>query len=334
MVRHGPYPDVEIRSLGLEWDAQARQLLRRALRDAWPAVQRFGWSISSLCELEPDDADVGYTSEDSTLFVKVRNPKTGEFFSYGFILATTLHELSHLSVLGHGKAFYRCLEQVLRLCAAEPHLRAEACSHVRAEILNAVCDNDARRAKAVLAVWPEAVMCKRPDVADGQLPLEYAAHHGRVAITKLLLEARADVMATGGAEGNVLPVERAAARGNARTAKVLMCACSDASLHAGDGSSAASHAVQQVNARTPDPDLRPVLEGGRDLGPRKRSRRRHTGARVQRTTSLPALTPSRHQGQMSALPGPRAASSCPARIDGDLPWPGRRRTVLSGSLAL
>jgi len=216
-----------ITTQGILCDAEARHLLRRALRDSEPAAQRFGWRLSSLCELPVDDDDVGYTAKDGTIFVKVRDPaavggaRSACFYTYSFILATLLHELVHLSHLGHGKAFYRCLSAALSACDAERHVRREAKAHVCGELLNAVCDNDARRARALLAVMPEAAVCRRPGAEQSQLPLEYAAHHGRVALTKLLLEARADPAVcsgpTAGGSG-VAPLARAAANGNAKTA--------------------------------------------------------------------------------------------------------------------
>lgn len=218
------YPEVQVSSLGLYGDGEVRRLLRRALRDAWPAARHFGWQVGSVCELDPENRDVGYTSEDGTIYVKVRDPGKGNsrFYNYSFVLATLLHEMTHLSVLGHGKAFYRQLVEAVAQCGAEPTLKREVRTHVSAELLNAVCENDARRAKAVLSVMPEAVACRMPG-AKQQLPLEYAAHHGRVALTKLLIEARAEVDATC-SNGGVPPLMRAAARGNKRTAKVLLAA--------------------------------------------------------------------------------------------------------------
>lgn len=222
----------KITSLGQAGDSEARCLLRRALRDAEPAAQRFGWRLLSLYELPADDDDVGYTAKDGTIFVKVRDPAgtTGSrlpsLYTYSFVLATLLHELVHLSYLGHGKTFYRCLSAALTSCAAEGYILREARAHVCAELLNAVCDNDARRARALLAAMPEAAMCRRPGAVSNQLPLEYAAHHGRVALTKLLLEARADptVCSTASSGTSVGPLERATANGNSKTAALLLAA--------------------------------------------------------------------------------------------------------------
>jgi len=219
-----PYPEVPVATLGLTGDAEVRRLLRKALRDAWPAARRFGWRISAVCELDPENQDVGYMGEDGTLCVKVRDPGAkgtkGLFYAYSFVLATMLHELTHLSILGHGKAFYTRLLEGLAHSGAEPSVRRESRAHICAELVNAVCENDARRAKALLAVLPEAAQCRLPG-PDRQLPLEYAAHHGRVAITKLLLQARAeaDVSPNG---PSVPPLQRAEARGNRKTAQVLL----------------------------------------------------------------------------------------------------------------
>jgi len=216
------YADVQIASLGQTGDSEVRRLLRRAIRDAWKAARHFGWRVESICELAPHDGDVGYTTEDGTVFVKVRDPnrKGAELYPYSFVLATLLHELTHLSVLGHGKAFYCSLSKAASECGAEPAVRREVRAHICGELLNAVCDNDARRARALLSVLPEAVSC-RPPGPGRQLPLEYAAHHGRVALTKLLLEAKADADGCCGADA-VPPLARAAAQGNAKTMKVLL----------------------------------------------------------------------------------------------------------------
>lgn len=226
-MQHQNLQEACIQSLGLEDDQKARRLLRRALRDAAPAAERFQWQVNSIRELQPDDKDVGYSSEEGDLFIKVRDQK-GDFFSYSFVLATLLHELSHLSVLGHGRAFYRRLADAAAACGAEPCVRREVRAHICAELLNAICDNDPRRAKALLAVLPEAVVNRQPGAANGQLPLEYAAHHGRVAITRLLIEAGARVDACA-ESGGIPPLQRAASRGNARTARVLLDAGADTS---------------------------------------------------------------------------------------------------------
>lgn len=218
------YPDAEVVTLGLESnDGDAKYLLRRALRDAWPSARRLGWRLSEVHELAPQEAEVGYTSEDGIIFIKLRDPSKGGFYPYSFVLATLLHEMSHLSVLGHGKGFYRKLVETIDNCGADPALRREIRQHICAEMLNAVCDNDARRAKGILSAFPEAATCrcKRPGAKTAQLPLEYAAHHGRVALTKLLLEARADI-AGSAADGGMPPLLRAAAQGNARTTAVLL----------------------------------------------------------------------------------------------------------------
>jgi len=220
----------KITTLGLRGDAEARYLLRRALRDSEPAAQRFGWRLLSLYELPADDDDVGYTQKDGSIFIKVRNPTAREgvpalCYDYSFVLATLLHELVHLSHLGHGKVFYRCLSAALSSCGADAKVRREARAHVCAELLNAVCDNDARRARALLAAMPEAANCRRPGAESSQLPLEYAAHHGRVALTRLLLEARADpALCSAAGNSGVAPLARAAANGNAKTAALLLAA--------------------------------------------------------------------------------------------------------------
>merc|ERR1712232_1208718 len=95
--------------------------------------------------------------------------------------------------------------------------------------MGAVCDNDARRAKALLAVLPEAAMVQRPGHVCNQLPLEYAAHHGRVALTRVLLEARAQVDATREGLSKATPLQRAVERGNSKTALLLLEAGADAS---------------------------------------------------------------------------------------------------------
>eukprot|EP00928_Gymnodinium_smaydae_P058218 TRINITY_DN41439_c0_g1_i1.p1 TRINITY_DN41439_c0_g1~~TRINITY_DN41439_c0_g1_i1.p1 ORF type:complete len:349 (+),score=45.19 TRINITY_DN41439_c0_g1_i1:100-1146(+) len=219
----------KIVTLGLKWDFQAKHLIVRAVQDAAPAARRFAWRCESVNELAPDDLDVGYTAEDGKIYIKLRDPTNDVFYPYSFILATMLHEFSHLSHLGHGKNFYRCLADAVDISVAEPSLRRDVRACVCAELLNAVCDNDQRRAKALLTVLPEAAQsrCRRPGAGCSQLPLEYAAHHGRVALTKILLKAKAQVDATCGA-GSMAPLLRAAARGNKKTTMILLAARADA----------------------------------------------------------------------------------------------------------
>lgn len=305
--------DTRIKSLGLEDDQEARRLLRRALRDASPAAERFRWQVISIRELQPDDKDVGYTTEEGDLYIKVRDPGGG-FFSYSFVLATLLHELSHLSVLGHGKAFYRRLADAAAVCGAEPLVRREVRGHVCAELLNAVCDNDARRAKALLAVLPEAAV-QQHGIANGQLPLEYAAHHGRVAITRLLLDARACADACS-QNGGMPPLARAAARGNARTARLLLNAGADAS------------AVDPERCKTKCKSLLQLAAEASETLPEESDLWR----KGRKPSAGPCLVPA-GSGVSAVLPRPRRNSSLPALL------PGAARTTvarpgLSGSLAL
>eukprot|EP00403_Amphidinium_massartii_P034626 CAMPEP_0178443048 /NCGR_PEP_ID=MMETSP0689_2-20121128/38591_1 /TAXON_ID=160604 /ORGANISM="Amphidinium massartii, Strain CS-259" /LENGTH=347 /DNA_ID=CAMNT_0020066837 /DNA_START=36 /DNA_END=1076 /DNA_ORIENTATION=+ len=233
-----PLQDAAIVTLGLEHDNEAKSLIRRALKDAWPAARHYGWQVCAVRELEPAHQDVGYMEKDGTLFIKVRDPSVsrqqagidcreaakdsrGHFYQYSFILATILHELTHLSFLGHGKAFYKCLQSAVRICGEQlpTALRQEVYRQIYAELLNAVCENDQRRAKALLGVMPEAAKCPRLG-AGPQTALDYAAQYGRVALTSLLLEARAEVDTRQG----MPPLARAAAQGNAKTARVLLAA--------------------------------------------------------------------------------------------------------------
>ena len=53
-----------VTSLDIPWcprkgDREVRRVLRRALRDAWPAACRFGWELLRLCELHVLDEHVG-----------------------------------------------------------------------------------------------------------------------------------------------------------------------------------------------------------------------------------------------------------------------------------
>lgn len=338
--------EAKIATLGLPGDAEVRNLLRRALRDSELAAQRFGWHVVSLCELPRGDDDVGYTEKDGTIFIKVRDPsvlgggnRRTALYAYSFVLATLLHELVHLSHLGHGKAFYRCLSAALSACGAEAYVRRETRAHVCAELLNAVCDNDARRARALLAVMPEAAVRRPP--GNSQLPLEYAAHHGRVALTKLLLEARADPALCSGA-----PLARAAANGNAKTAALLLSARANiVDVPEQHGQSVLDKArgfngeggewwkiakALSDDCRPGRPDTEPA-ERGRAAGVSRRRRRRSCSE-----VRAPAPPPS------SAQPRAPATAPCAALRNALslplLPGPEVRRPMalscLAGSLAL
>uniref|UniRef100_A0A7R9ZZR7 WLM domain-containing protein n=1 Tax=Pyrodinium bahamense TaxID=73915 RepID=A0A7R9ZZR7_9DINO len=341
------YPDVQVSSLGLWADADARRLLRRALRDAWPAARRFGWRVVAVCELDPENRDVGYTAEDGTLYVKVRDPAKGNgtFYSYSFVLETLLHELTHLSVLGHGKGFYRRLVEAVAECGAEPAVRREVHAHVCGELLNAVCENDARRARALLTVLPEAVSCRLPGPGR-QLPLEYAAHHGRVALTKLLLEARADADATCG-KGSMPPLIRATARGNKKTAQVLLEAGATSGQEAPDGmgsfSEGAEADVVALPAAGPNRETSlaamAVASGtgwAGMLAPGGRGNGSHKGAAARRCESLPALptvvpvSSTRLQQLLEA----RSSGGRGVKVSWGDRGAGARGGSLSGSLAV
>lgn len=329
------YPDAHITSLGTDGDEEARRLLRRALRDAWPAARKFGWQVGAICELDPADKDVGYTGKDGTLFVKVRDPAKGRdrsFYSYSYVLATLLHELTHLSFLGHGRSFYRRFADAVQECRAEPALRLQVRAHICAELLNAVCDNDARRARGVLAVLPEAVACPMLGVGN-QLPLEYAAHHGRVALTKLLLEARANADATC-RKGGMPPLALAAARGNCKTAKLLLDAGATRGRAALDGLDSAIFAADPpatAGSQEPPSGGEPRSgsisssaaaseasgSGGLAKRPPPRARRKQQEA-PQRSASLPALPRSPDAASVAAAasgaaPSP-SSSVGPARV--------------------
>lgn len=278
-------------------------MLRRALRHAWPAARRFGWQVGAVQELDPGDNDVGYTGEDGTLFVKVRDPTKGRsgFYTYSYVLATLLHELTHLSVLGHGKGFYRRFVEAVGESAAEPALKHQVHAHICAELLNAVCDNDARRARGLLAILPEAAQCRLQGVGN-QLPLEYAAHHGRVALTKLLLEARADADASCRADG-VPPLAIAAARGNCKTAKLLLDAGAmrgraaleslDSPIFAVDTPTVRAHQERSSSAGA----IRSLCDPASAL---RHRRRRKQG--LPRAESLPLLPPPDASAASGAAP--------------------------------
>jgi len=320
------YPDSHIRSLGLEGDPEVRRLLRMALRDAWPAARRFKWQVGPLCEMLPEEEEVGYSGEDGTMFVKVRDSSQskGRFYPYSFVLATLLHELTHLTHLGHGKAFYRMLAEAAAICGADHAIRSEVRMHIGAELLNAVCDNDVRRARALLSVIPEAVGCRLPH-AGNQLPLDYAAHHGRVALTRLLLEARADADATCRSDG-IPPLVRAAARGNAKTALVLLKAGASRGRDALDDSvfqaTAAANSMGKYCA-----DSNSICEMKHDapirLAASTRRRRCVGTSMLRRVESLPLLSTKE-----SYVVHPGLATT--AKLDRST----IRRVNLSGSLAL
>lgn len=329
-----PYPEVPVATLALTSDAEVRRLLRRALRDAWPAARRFGWRITAVCELDPENRDVGYMGEDGTLFVKVRDPGANAtkrlFYAYSFVLATMLHELTHLSVLGHGKAFYTRLLEGLAHSGAEPTVRRESRAHICAELVNAVCDNDARRAKALLAVLPEAAQCRLPG-PERHLPLEYAAYHGRVAITKLLLQARAeaDVSPDG---SSIPPLQRAEARGNRKTAQVLLNAgamrrsntdATDEVLqgHATGTTGSRNRSISGGGSGSSSSCLYTEANSGRGRGPK----------RAESVPTLPAVVPVSH-AMLQRMLEARGNRGSGVRASGAT---GRRKgPSLCGSLAI
>ena len=69
-------------------DRDARRALRHALRDAWPAICEFGWSIKQLCELDPGDEHVGCLADvGGQLEAFVRNILGCNNFMLGIMVA-------------------------------------------------------------------------------------------------------------------------------------------------------------------------------------------------------------------------------------------------------
>jgi len=312
------YPEARLASLGWKGDAEFRSLLRRALRDAWPAARRFHWKVGTVCELEPKDADVGYTGKDGTLYVKVRDPAHNgcKCYSYSFVLATLLHEMTHLSILGHGKSFYQRFTEAIAACGADPFVRRDVRSHVCAELLNAICENDSRRARALISVLPEAVVQARPG-GGRQVPLEYAAHHGRVALTRLLLRARADADARHGGSG-VPPLARAAAQGNLKTAQVLLNAGATNGLD-----TLPSTSKLNTDLHSADQESKSRHHGGRS---------NQSTASRRSSRNSPANSP---RPQQLHRPASLPALSAKGQVSSDVVLTEKQRTVfLSGSFAM
>merc|ERR1712224_419895 len=151
---------------------------------------------------------------------------------------------AHLTHEGHGTQFYKLLLMTVHECCVGQRLK-QILSHVHSEVLNAVCDDDRTRVRALLKAAPICANAKMPGCK--QTPLTYAASYGRVSLAKQLLAARAEANATD-ARG-ISPLMWAAEAGNLKVAAALLSARADPNVRDAQQRRALEHAASAPTQR-------------------------------------------------------------------------------------
>jgi hypothetical protein len=95
----------------------ALSLLKRLKKDTDPIVKKRNWVIRHIKEFYPKDNRLLGMNERcgsiTTIFIRLRHPESDSFMEYDSLLETMLHELTHMEVAPHNKAFFKLLD-VLR----------------------------------------------------------------------------------------------------------------------------------------------------------------------------------------------------------------------------
>lgn len=106
-----------IDTLGLEADATARALLKRAAAAVKPLMLQHSWYVSELSETYPPFAGLlGLNHEQGRrIELRLRHPNNVmSFLDYNCILDTLLHELVHIEIGPHDDAFYKLRKQLYK----------------------------------------------------------------------------------------------------------------------------------------------------------------------------------------------------------------------------
>ena len=126
----------KISTLGLQHDAQASQLLRRAAELVAPVMSSRGWRVAHLTEFLPRGMRLlgRNWNKGQKVEIRLRESKSDpqkyvscfsrlspyRFLPFEAIVGTLLHELVHNSIGPHGKPFKSLLEKITKEC--EQHI--------------------------------------------------------------------------------------------------------------------------------------------------------------------------------------------------------------------
>ncbi|KAL2643960.1 hypothetical protein R1flu_011547 [Riccia fluitans] len=109
----------EIKTLGLDRDAEARKLLEDVARQVQPIMRKRKWKVPRLSEFCPNNPSLLGLNIDGGREIRIRlrrNRYDSRLFCYEETLGTMLHELTHIQCGPHNAAFYKLLDELTKEC--------------------------------------------------------------------------------------------------------------------------------------------------------------------------------------------------------------------------
>ncbi|KAL3697109.1 hypothetical protein R1sor_011185 [Riccia sorocarpa] len=109
----------DIKTLGLERDAEARKLLEEVAKQVQPIMRKRKWKVPLLSEFCPKNPSLLGLNIDGGREIRIRLRRSrydSRLFSYESTLGTMLHELTHIQCGPHNAAFYKLLDELTKEC--------------------------------------------------------------------------------------------------------------------------------------------------------------------------------------------------------------------------
>ncbi|WIA29116.1 hypothetical protein OEZ86_011627 [Tetradesmus obliquus] len=109
------YKVLEIKTLGKDRDAEARQMLERVAKQVQPIMRKRQWTVRKLSEFVPRSPNLLGLNVNRGQEVKIRLRPAGSqaaFYDWNHVLGTMLHELCHNRIGPHNAEFYKLLDDL------------------------------------------------------------------------------------------------------------------------------------------------------------------------------------------------------------------------------
>lgn len=107
------YPVRKIVPLPGTHEKEARAILERISKRVGAVVKKHHWTVYKLKEFHPKDGQLlGMNVNQSEILLRLRYGT--EFIPYDEVLGTMLHELAHMDIGPHNKAFHGLVESLER----------------------------------------------------------------------------------------------------------------------------------------------------------------------------------------------------------------------------
>ncbi|KAF6266695.1 WLM domain-containing protein [Scenedesmus sp. NREL 46B-D3] len=109
------YQVQEIKTLGKDREAEARQMLERVAKQVQPIMRKRQWTVRKLSEFIPRSPNLLGLNVNRGQEVKIRlRPagREGSFYDWNHVLGTMLHELCHNRIGPHNAEFYKLLDEL------------------------------------------------------------------------------------------------------------------------------------------------------------------------------------------------------------------------------